>query len=322
MILLWGVFQDRPFALVRDALARRRAEVFVLDQLDAPRTHVELRVGARVEGTIQAGEERCDLAAISSVYVRCYDSSTLHFDRDAGDTESIRRHALGVDEVVTAWLDVTPAFVLNPPSATASNNSKPYQLSLIRAAGFSTPDTLLSTDPAAVTEFWERHGDVVYKSISGIRSIVSRLSDEHVDRLDDIRWCPTQFQQHIPGRDYRVHTVGDDIFACEIITDADDYRYASRDGMEVELRAYVLPVDCAERCRALARSLGLAVAGIDLRRTPDGEWYCFEVNPSPAFSYYEIATKQPIADTIAALLASGNATHDLAAQLPRARPPT
>jgi len=53
----------------------------------------------------------------------------------------------------------------------------------------------------------------------------------------------------------------------------------------------------------LAASLDLVVAGIDLRRTPDGEWYCFEVNPSPAFSYYESATHQPISAAIAALLA-------------------
>ena len=123
-------------------------------------------------------------------------------------------------------------------------------------------------------------------------------------RLADLRWCPTQFQQYITGRDFRVHTVGDEVFACEIISQADDYRYAARQGHDVELRAATLAVDCAERCLALARSLGLAVAGIDLRRTPAGEWFCFEVNPSPAFSYYESATGQPIAEAIAGLLVS------------------
>jgi hypothetical protein len=312
MILVWGVGEDTPFSLVRAALARCGAPVFVLDQMDAPRTQIELRVGAGVEGTIRIRDQSCNLATISAVYIRCYDSRTLKFDGHTGDIESDRRHAVGVDEVVTAWLEVAPAFIVNRFSAMASNNSKPYQLSLIRAAGFATPDTLLSTDPAAVTAFRERHGDVIYKSISGVRSIVSRLTDEHADRLKDIRWCPTQFQQYVPGRDYRVHTVGGEVFACEIISDADDYRYASRQGMEAELRAYELPPDCADKCRALGRTLGLAVSGIDLRRTPDGEWYCFEVNPSPAFSYYEAATGQPIADAIAALLASEKPAHQAA----------
>jgi glutathione synthase/RimK-type ligase-like ATP-grasp enzyme len=310
MILLWGIAQDRPLALVRAALARRGAAVFWLDQKDASRTQVELRVDADVGGAVRVGDERCDLAAVSAVYVRNYDSRTLELAPDAGDMDAdmdvVRRRAVAVDDVVTAWLDVAPAFVINPFSAMASNNSKPYQLSLIRAAGFATPDTLLTTDAAAVAQFRERHGELIYKSISGVRSIVSRFTAEHAERLADLRWCPTQFQEYIPGRDHRVHTVGDDVFACEIISSADDYRYGARQGMDVELRACELPPDCAERCQRLAQSLGLPVAGIDLRRTPEGEWYCFEVNPSPAFSYYEAVTQQPIADAIAALLVSAN----------------
>jgi hypothetical protein len=36
-----------------------------------------------------------------------------------------------------------------------------------------------------------------------------------------------------------------------------------------------------------------ATRGIDLKVTPDDEVCCFEVNPSPAFSYYEGSTGQP-----------------------------
>ena len=52
----------------------------------------------------------------------------------------------------------------------------------------------------------------------------------------------------------------------------------------------------------------LSVAGIDLRKTPEGEWVCFEVNTSPAFTYYEEATHQPIARAIARLLAEAGET--------------
>jgi D-alanine-D-alanine ligase-like ATP-grasp enzyme len=44
------------------------------------------------------------------------------------------------------------------------------------------------------------------------------------------------------------------------------------------------------------------VTGIDFRRDPEGRWYCFEVNPSPAFSYYQNASGQPIDETIADFL--------------------
>jgi hypothetical protein len=49
----------------------------------------------------------------------------------------------------------------------------------------------------------------------------------------------------------------------------------------------------------------LSVAGLDLRRTPGGDWFCFEVNPSPAFTYYEQITSQPIGQALALLLIEG-----------------
>jgi glutathione synthase/RimK-type ligase-like ATP-grasp enzyme len=54
---------------------------------------------------------------------------------------------------------------------------------------------------------------------------------------------------------------------------------------------------------ALSQRLDLPLAGIDLRRTPDGRHVCFEVNPSPAFSFYEQHAGIPIASCIARYLA-------------------
>ncbi len=60
--------------------------------------------------------------------------------------------------------------------------------------------------------------------------------------------------------------------------------------------------DLGEQLVRLAAGMGLLVAGIDLRVTPDDQWFCFEVNPSPGFTFYEDATGQPIAAAIADLL--------------------
>jgi glutathione synthase/RimK-type ligase-like ATP-grasp enzyme len=101
-----------------------------------------------------------------------------------------------------------------------------------------------------------------------------------------------------------VHVVGDDVFVCELVSEADDYRYVERQGSAVTRRQVDLPADCLERCRALALMLDLPVAGIDLRRTAEGEWFCFEVNPSPAFSWFDSPDGR-IARQVAALLADG-----------------
>jgi glutathione synthase/RimK-type ligase-like ATP-grasp enzyme len=187
----------------------------------------------------------------------------------------------------------------------ASNGSKPYQATLIAAQGFHVPDTLITTDPQAAREFWEYHDEVIYKSVSGVRSIVTRMTTEHSARLPDVRWCPTQFQEFIAGEDYRVHVVGEEIYACRIISAATDYRYARTQGADLQIVPSQLPEDVARASRLLAHSLELVVAGVDLRRTPEGEWYCFEVNPSPGFTFYQESTKQPIDQAIARLLVAG-----------------
>ena len=120
----------------------------------------------------------------------------------------------------------------------------------------------------------------------------------------------TQFQAYIAGTEWRVHVVGDDVYACEIHCTADDYRCADLQGVPLEIRSAVLPEPIAARCHSLAHGLNLPLAGIDLRRTEDDEWYCFEVNPAPAFTYYEAMTGQPLSAAVATLLANArNSTH-------------
>jgi hypothetical protein len=77
-------------------------------------------------------------------------------------------------------------------------------------------------------------------------------------RLENICWCPTQFQQYIPGNDYQIHVVGEKVFVCEITSHAADYRYASRQGVDVEIRSTSLPADILDRRRRLVRAMGLS----------------------------------------------------------------
>jgi glutathione synthase/RimK-type ligase-like ATP-grasp enzyme len=93
------------------------------------------------------------------------------------------------------------------------------------------------------------------------------LQPEHLERFSNISSCPTQFQRYILGTDYRVHVVGEEIFACEVISTADDYRYPTGDSPVV--KPYTLPAQVEERCRRTAATMQLWFAGIDLRQTPE-----------------------------------------------------
>ena len=156
--------------------------------------------------------------------------------------------------------------------------------------------------------FRDQHRLVVYKSMSGERSIVAPLTDLDLQRLDRLRLCPVQFQAWVPGPDVRVHVVGDEAFAACVTTSATDYRYPARSGATPPtVTSYELDSELADRCVALARRLDLEFAGIDLRMPPDGQPVCLEVNPSPAFSYYEMAAGLPIAAALARHLARAGA---------------
>lgn len=208
---------------------------------------------------------------------------------------------------LTAWTELTRACVLNRPSAAASNRSKPFQLGLIAGLGFAVPDTLVTTDPEDVRAFRAQHGTVVYKSVSGVRSIVAMLRPDDDERLCDVSTCPTQFQRFIAGIDHRVHVVNEAVFACRVDSAAIDYRYAAHFEQCTTLTAVTLPRDVANRCIKLTHGLELQLAGIDLRVSPDGTWWCFEVNTAPGFTWFEQQTGQPIAAAVARTLAGHRA---------------
>ncbi len=302
MILLWGVPGDSPLDAVRAALEQTGAEFQLLDQRHAARTQVTLNVGAHgaLSGAIVNGTAKLDLDRVASAYIRpCETSKAAGID--APDDPALAA-AVEADTRIVAWADLACAGVINRPAMMAANNSKPYQLALIARSGFAVPDTLVTTDEVAARRFREQHGQVIYKSVSGVRSIVSRLTDRRCGDLAEVANCPTQFQQYIPGVDVRVHVVGDTVFTTEITSPADDYRYASRTGAGLGMAAAALPPDLENRCRAMVRRMGLRLAGVDFRRTPEGQWYCLEVNPSPGFTFFEAGTGQPIAAAIADLL--------------------
>ena len=76
-------------------------------------------------------------------------------------------------------------------------------------------------------------------------------------------------------------------------SDGVDYRYAPSIIEPVEI-----PEEIAGRCVALTKRLGLILSGIDLIVAGD-DYYCLEVNPNPAFSYFDVSPDRPIAYAVA-----------------------
>jgi glutathione synthase/RimK-type ligase-like ATP-grasp enzyme len=293
-----------PLALAISEAERRGLRYILFHQRKFAETEIQIELeGGEARGWLKLCADKYSLDDIVSVYTRIMDDTLLPEIICEPPDSPLREHCRRLHHQLNLWFELSRARIVNRTSAMGSNGSKPYQAKLIKQAGFDIPETLITNDPEEVRAFRARHGRIVYKSISGVRSIVQVFSEDDDARLDTVRWCPTQFQEFVDGVDVRVHVIGKTVIATEAWTDAVDYRYATQQGLQCTLIAVDLESELQERCINLAAMLQLDFAGIDLRRCPNGRIICFEVNPCPAYSFYQQNTAQPIAKSLVQYLA-------------------
>jgi hypothetical protein len=306
MILLCGIPSESPLRMIASRLDDLGADFLLLNQRDFANCDIWFEIHDRgLRGELRISDRIYDLQNFTAIYPRVMDDQLLPELAAEPADSPLRTFCRSFHDTLLRWIEISPALVINRCAPMASNSSKPYQAQLIQQQGFLTPETLITNDPDLVRAFRAKHRRVIFKSISAVRSIVQELDDTNDARLELIRWCPTQFQAFVEGVNLRVHTIGGEVFPTAIASDATDYRYAtSQAGEPAALREVVLSDELTARCLRLSASLGLEFAGIDLKVTPDDEVYCFEVNPSPAFSYYEGIAGQPISAAVARHLAS------------------
>lgn len=303
MILICGIASEAPLRTAISAAERAGVAHIVVDQRNSDAYDISIDCGgAAPVGSLCAEDQTLPLESFSGIYARLTQSDLLPQSQGRGN--GAQAHAAALQQALDEWLELAPGRIVNRTSSMASNVSKPYQAQLIREVGLATPTTLVTNRAAEVQAFAAGRG-VVFKSSSSVRSIVQALTPERLSRLHHLRQLPTQFQEQVHGIDVRVHVVGERIFATEVASDAIDYRYAARTGLDVDMTATTIPASVEVQCRELAARLELPFCGIDLKRTPAERYICFEVNPSPAYTYYEEATGQPISDTLIEYLNQG-----------------
>lgn len=196
---------------------------------------------------------------------------------------------------------------------------KPYQLQLARSLGLRIPRTLVSNDPDAIREAVRVFGPLIVKPArSGhFRSgdedfaiFTSLLSDDHLAQLDDARWSPSIYQEHIPKRfDLRVTYVGGRLYSAAIHSQTDhaaevDWRRTENPNLPhspIEIDPVV-----ADKLQALMKALGLEFGCIDLVLTPEGEYVFLEVNPSGQWLWIDDQLELGISEGVARWLAGAN----------------
>ncbi|MBS2037941.1 hypothetical protein JST97_23345 [bacterium] len=296
MILVFGSQHEPMIEQVCQELQRRGSQMLWLDHSHLPGT-VRLHSDGQEFLEFKMDGRWVRLEAEAAVYHRLgFSKFQSQQDYSAREDQFVQQECL---TLMQSYLNFHGGCVVNRPFRSGSNASKPFQASLLGEFGFRVPNTLVTNLPSAAATFYENmDGKVIYKSISYLRSIVQRMESADLDRLDTLSNCPIQLQEAVEGFDVRVHVIGDEVFPARILAEQSDYRYDKK----AEVAAWDLPEPWADRCRELSRHLGLWLSGIDLRFTPEGEVVCFEANPSPAFTWYEARTEQPLTAALCSLL--------------------
>lgn len=207
-----------------------------------------------------------------------------------------------------AWLLTLQARgvrLVNGPHAASVLQYKPFQLDALRRLGARVPRTLISNDPDAVRAFHAQVKDVIFKPVMG-GALTQVLEGEALDELEQVRSAPVIFQERIAGDDLRVMLAGGEVVSSVAIRTPEqhlDFRgdpaYQGGDASYDEVR---LPDDVQRFCREAARACGLVFAGIDIKRTPGGEWVFLELNSSPIYLDVELKLGHPISRAVAELV--------------------
>lgn len=251
----------------------------------------------------EPGFERLDLSTVPSVYWRNHQGT--HINRQLITDPYIQSIAQrevdsALDSLFRLLLD---CLWLNSIEAVEGHRNKNHQLHLLAQAGLRIPKTLVTNNPNQVRPFYEHcNGQVIVKPVRGGAHTTSvKDADLTPERLASLIHSPVTFQEKIEGVDIRVYWIGGVCFAAEIRANSLDFR----EDPQAAIVPITLPPQVEADCTTLARVLGYHYSGIDIRRTPEGEYVFIEGNPAAMFTHFERQSGYPITKHLVDLMLSG-----------------
>lgn len=218
--------------------------------------------------------------------------------------EGVRRHA------ANEWAEALEAFLMeipiarwvNHPSANLRASHKLDQLRRARSFGLFVPDTVVTQSPGALRDFVKRCGGaIIAKPLAsghldrpGRHEVIytNRVETEHLKRAEDLRICPTLFQEEIKKvLDIRITIVDRELIAVGIRVSDEEGRQrvdVRRNNMADALYGEIdVPMPVRDALIALVGSFGLRFAAVDMGVDRDGRWVFFEVNPNGQWAWLD-----------------------------------
>ncbi len=296
-ILIFGGLDDLHACHMLDSLRAQGHDVEILDSRWFPTSLGITYDPATNQGAFHLPTgRRLSFADIRAVYWRCYNNVHTPDLADPEQAYIAANDARGLFESVLLRLR---ARWVNGFHAYQLHQTKPVQLAMVAALGVAIPATVLSNDAESVRAFAASHPRCIFKPVQG-GAHTRPLTPAHLteENLQNLACAPVTLQEEVPGTNIRVFVAGERVLACEVRTEALDFR----DDTEAVIQRHALPDPIAEQSLRVARTLDLLWTGIDYRLTPEGQYIFLEANPSPMFLGFESRCGLPLTESLAALL--------------------
>lgn len=264
----------------------------------------------------------CDFANIKSVWYRRHRLPEMPEEMKDAHAEYCLREADWFIKGCLWQLEKADQKIrwISPSSAMRFADSKILQLQIAKRLGFNIPETLVSTDPKKVRDFFvEQKEEVIAKPLrlgyfdygeKQTSVYTSKVFWEDIQNDDEIKLAPVIYQKNLPKKyDIRVTIVGEKVFTVSI--DSQKIPSAIIDWRKTETENiehfhHQLPTDIEKRCVDYLKILGLNFGAIDFVLTPEDKYYFLEINPSGQWVWLEDKLKLPISYEIATWLSQGN----------------
>ncbi len=278
-LLLIGYGSEGTFAHFRDFVAAEHVDHAVID-LGALRTAHDLTITeAAGELTISIDDDVWKLSEYTAIYARAY-----WFETGTPGRDRALRALVGA---LQAFLEHTPALVVNRPSSGASNSNKLVHLRHLAEVGLRSPTAHVLGDAELARTIVAPDGEWISKSCSSVKTKAAVIDDALYARLGRLAICPSLFQRRVRGADVRVHVVGSQCIAERIVSDQIDYRYREPGASRPQFSPCDTPPAIATSLVAYCDRHRLLFAGADFKVDDAGTWYALEVNPMPGYDPYD-----------------------------------
>ena len=203
------------------------------------------------------------------------------------------------------FLESIDVYSLGKPGIYRRLDSKEEQLKIADRIGLKIPESCITNNPADAKQFIVKHQNVIAKMQTGfaiyedgVESVVftNVISEDKLEELDTLLYCPMQFQRKIEKKkELRVTIVGRDVYAFEIDSQQSDAAKVDwrKDGVNL-IDKWIptdLPSDVEAKLLELLDVYNVDYGAIDIIVSPEDEYYFIEINAAGEFFWLDNLTE-------------------------------